>query len=146
MPKLTRRSLFSLLAASRLGFSQGVASRVARPTPRGKPSGIPFGSRFVDVAKQAGLLEPTTYGSAAAKQYLLETIGCGVAFFDFDNDGWLDIFLLNGTTLEGSSATNRLYKNNRDGTFTDVTLKAGLRRTGWASAVCVGDQSSRMPS
>lgn len=115
---------------------------MARPTPRGKPSGIPFGSRFVDIAKQAGLLEPTTYGSAAAKQYLLETIGCGVAFFDFDNDGWLDIFLLNGTTLEGSSATNRLYKNNRDGTFTDVTVKAGLRRTGWASGVCVGDYNN----
>jgi hypothetical protein len=79
-------------------------------------------------------------GGASSKSYILETVGCGAAFLDYDNDGWLDIFLLSGTTIEGSpGATNRLYKNNRDGTFTDVTEKAGLRRTGWASAVTVGD-------
>src|SRR6185437_5084950 len=65
----------------------------------------------------------------------------GVAFFDYDNDGWLDIFVLNGSRLEGSpaGASNRLYKNNRDGTFTDVTAKSGLGRAGWACAVTVGD-------
>jgi hypothetical protein len=64
-----------------------------------------------------------------------------VAFLDFDNDGWLDIFVLNGTRLDGApeGATNRLYRNNRDGTFTDVTAKAGLERAGWASGVTVGD-------
>src|SRR2546430_4017214 len=53
----------------------------------------------------------------------LETVGCGAAFIDYDNDGWIDIFILSGTRIEGtpSGATNRLYKNNRDGTFTDVT-------------------------
>ena len=68
-------------------------------------------------------------------------VGCGVAFFDYDNDGWLDLLVLNGTRLEGAppGTTNRLYKNNRDGTFTDVTEKAGLTRAGWASAVTVGD-------
>ncbi len=142
MHKTTRRSLFSLLAAASGAMGQGVVTRVARPLPRGKASGLPFNARFVDVAKQAGLLEPSTYGGRAAKQYLLETIGCGVAFIDYDNDGWLDIFLLNGTTLEGSTATNRLYKNNRDGTFSDVTDAAGLRRTGWASAVCAGDYNN----
>ena len=68
-------------------------------------------------------------------------MGCGVAFLDYDNDGWLDIFVLCGTRIDGPVpvATNRLYKNYRDGTFTDVTEKAGLVRTGWASAVTVAD-------
>jgi len=75
------------------------------------------------------------------KSYIIEVVGCGVAFIDYDNDGWMDLFVLSGTRLEGPplGATNRLYKNNRDGTFTDVTVKAGLVRTGWASAVTVGD-------
>ncbi len=142
MPKTSRRTLFSLLAAASLASPQGVVSRVAPRQQRGKASGLPFNAKFTDIAKQAGLLEPTTYGGATAKQYLLETIGCGCAFFDYDHDGWLDILLLNGTTLEGSTASNRLYKNNRDGTFTDVTAKAGLERTGWASGVCVGDYNN----
>ena len=68
-------------------------------------------------------------------------MACGCAFIDFDNDGWLDIFLLNGTRLEGApeGTSNKLYKNNRDGTFSDITAKAGLTRTGWASGVTVGD-------
>ncbi len=74
---------------------------------------------------------------------MLETTGCGVAFYDYDNDGWLDIFLVNGTRLEGFPAgqepTNRLYKNNRDATFTDVTTQAGLVHSGWGQAVCVGE-------
>jgi hypothetical protein len=121
-----------------------VATRSVAPTPRGKPSGRPFPSRFTDIAGQAGLHQRTVYGGAATKTYLLETIGCGVAFIDYDNDGWLDIFVLNGTRLEGAppGATNRLYKNNRDGTFTDVTDKAGLRRTGWACGVCMGDYNN----
>jgi hypothetical protein len=76
-----------------------------------------------------------------SKSYIIEVVGCGVAFLDYDNDGWLDLLVLNGTRLEGAppGTTNRLYRNNRDGTFTDVTEKAGLTRTGWASAVTVGD-------
>jgi enediyne biosynthesis protein E4 len=122
-------------------WGQGVASRGVKPTPRGKPSGIPFHSRFTDVAKEAGLTAPVIYGGVNRKQYIIETIGCGVAFIDYDNDGWLDIFVLSGSRLQGSppGATNRLFKNNRDGTFSDVTEKAGLKRTGWASAVAVGD-------
>ena len=74
----------------------------------------------------------------------LEANGCGCAFIDYDNDGWMDIFLLSGTRLEGDppEATNRLYKNNRDGTFTDVTEKAGLKAAGWANGVCVGDYNN----
>jgi hypothetical protein len=98
---------------------------------------------FTDVASQAGLSAPIVYGGVERKKYIIETNGCGVAFLDYDNDGWMDVLLLSGTRLEGfpsgKEPTNRLYHNNRDGTFTDVTAKSGLARTGWASAVCVGD-------
>ncbi|MFN3325069.1 MAG: CRTAC1 family protein [Bryobacteraceae bacterium] len=142
---LTRRGWLSLLAypASKL-FGQGIASRGVKPLPRGKPSGLPFHAKFTDVARQAGLTAPVIYGGVERKEYILESVGCGVALLDYDNDGWLDIFLLSGTRLDGApeSATNRLYRNNRDGTFTDVTDEAGLRRTGWASAITVGDYNN----
>jgi enediyne biosynthesis protein E4 len=140
---MTRRDVLALLAWSSAGpvFGQGISSRGVRPQPRGKPSGRPFQARFTDVAKQAGLTEPTIYGPADKKNYIIEVVGCGVACLDFDNDGWLDLLVLSGTRLEGTppGTTNRLYQNNRDGTFTDVTAKAGLTRSGWASAVTVGD-------
>ncbi len=140
---MTRRELLGLLAlsAARPAFGQGISSRGVKPQPRGKPSGRPFQARLTDVARQAGLVEPIIYGGADSKSYIIEVVGCGVAFLDYDNDGWLDIFILSGTRLDGapSAATNHLYKNNRDGTFTDVTAKAGLTRSGWASAVTVGD-------
>ncbi|MEJ7609436.1 MAG: VCBS repeat-containing protein, partial [Bryobacteraceae bacterium] len=125
-------------------FGQGVASRSATPQPRGKPSGIPFRSRLTDIAPQAGLRSPVIYGGVERKNYILETVGCGCAFIDYDNDGWMDLLVLSGTRIEGAvpGATNRLYKNNRDGTFTDVTQKAGLVREGWASGVTVGDYNN----
>src|SRR5579875_2611811 len=88
----------------------------------------PLGVEFVNVARQAGLNAKTTFGAENSNKYLLETTGCGVAFFDYDNDGWLDIFFVNGTRFEaqyvkGAEPISRLYKNNRDGTFTDVTMK-----------------------
>jgi len=131
-----------LLGARQLPLgAQGVASRGVRPLPKGKPSGLPFHARFTDIAKEAGLTAPIIYGGVEKKDYIVETVGCGCAFIDYDNDGWLDIFLLSGKRMDGGDegATNRLYKNNRDGTFTDVTAKSGLHRSGWASAVCVGD-------
>jgi enediyne biosynthesis protein E4 len=139
---MNRRQLLSLLAAP--AFGQGVASRSVRAAARGKPSGLPFHASFTDIAAQAGLTAPVIYGGIDKKDYIVETVGCGVAFFDYDNDGWLDIFVLSGTRLAGApqGATNRLYKNNRDGTFTDVTASAGLTRTGWASAVTVGDYNN----
>ncbi len=98
----------------------------------------------MDVAQAAGLREPVIYGGVESKKYILEATGCGCAFIDYDNDGWMDIFLLSGTQLTGDppGATNRLYKNNRDGTFTDVTEKAGLRAVGWASGVSIGDYNN----
>ena len=123
-------------------FAQGIASRNVKPVPRGKPSGLPFDAKFTDIARQAGLTAPTIYGGVDRIDYLLETSSGGVAFVDYDNDGWADIFIVSGsrfTKPEPPDATNRLYHNNHDGTFADVTEKAGLRRTGWASGVSVGD-------
>ena len=132
--RFARPSAFGMLP-------QGVSTRGVKPQPRGKPSGLPFVARFTDVAKEAGLTQPVVYGGIETKNYIIEVVGCGVAFLDYDNDGWLDLFVLSGSRLEGSppGTTNRLYKNNRNGTFTDVTEKAGLKRDGWASAVTVGD-------
>jgi hypothetical protein len=103
----------------------------------------PF-SRFTDVAAAAGLVHPSIYGDIDRATYLMENVGGGCAFFDYDNDGWMDIFVLSGRRLDGvpPGATNRLYKNNRDGTFTDVTEKAGLASAGWAIGVCVGDYNN----
>jgi len=99
---------------------------------------------FTDVAARAGLLGAVNVsGRPANKQLLLEEMGCGVAFFDYDNDGWLDIFLVNGSSFDLAaqkrSPTNHLFHNNRDGTFSDVTQKAGLARSGWGQACCIGD-------
>lgn len=106
--------------------------------------GLALDVQFVNVAREAGLRAKTIYGSEARNKYLIETTGCGAAFFDYDHDGWLDIFLVNGTRFEakwppGQAPVSRLYKNNRDGTFTDVTLAAGVARTGWGAGCCVGD-------
>jgi len=112
-------------------------------TPTQSAERAPFGVNFVNVAKESGLKAVTIFGGVHKNRYLLETTGCGVAFYDYDNDGWLDIFLVNGTRLEGfppgQAPTNRLFKNNRDGTFTDVTAKAGLAHSGWGQGVCIGD-------
>src|SRR5215831_7467178 len=99
---------------------------------------------FVDVAKEAGLTAPNIWGGVKSKKYLVEVKGSGLAFFDFDNDGWLDIYLTNGVRLgetytPQNAPTSHLFKNNRDGTFTDVTAHSGLGRTGWGTGVCVGD-------
>ncbi len=133
----SRRDLLAL-------FFQGVASRGVKPQPKGKPSGLPFKSRFTDVAAAAGLTAPVIYGGVDRKDYLLETTGSGVAFLDYDNDGWLDLFIPSGARFGTNppEAINRLYKNNRDGTFTDVTMKAGLARQGWACGVAVADYNN----
>ena len=94
--------------------------------------------------ERPGLNAKTIFGAELKNRYLLETTGCGVAFVDYDDDGWLDIFLVNGARFEttfprGQEPISRLYKNNRDGTFTDVTVKAGLGRFGWGQGVCAGD-------
>lgn len=146
---ITRRSFFLLSTCAAAGRllaqdQQGIATRDIKAQAKPAPSGRPFDARFTDVAHEAGLRSPVIYGGLTSKKYILEANGCGCAFIDYDNDGWMDIFLLSGTRLEGNppEATNRLYKNNRDGTFTDVTEKAGLKLAGWANGVCIGDYNN----
>ena len=104
----------------------------------------PDETRFTDIALEAGLGSAVNvFGSTTEKNYLLEEMGSGVAFFDYDHDGWLDIFLVNGSSLDGfppgQEPTCYLFHNNRDGTFTDVTRDAGLTHSGWGQGCCVGD-------
>jgi enediyne biosynthesis protein E4 len=98
---------------------------------------------FTETAKAAGLSQFTVYGGTRTNRYLLETTGCGVAVLDIDGDGWLDVFLVNGTTLEGFPAAKapmcHLYRNRRDGTFEDVTARAGVGQTGWGQGACAAD-------
>ncbi len=116
----------------------------------GAAAGIPASGEvhvtYVDVAKEAGLTAVNVWGGTEHKKYIVEAKGSGLAFFDYDQDGWLDIYLTNGLRLDDEWAagedrhpTCHLYKNNRDGTFTDVTEKSGLARTGWQTGICVGD-------
>lgn len=145
---MTRRSAVGLLSAAAAaplwGQTQGMASRSVKPARRNKPSGLPFPSRLIDIGQAAGLRAATIGGHPDRCDYITEAIGCGVAFLDFDNDGWLDIFVLSGSRFGDPppDATNRLYRNNRDGTFKDVTREAGLFRTGYAYGVTVGDYNN----
>ena len=143
---LTRRAAMRLLIGAGLISGTGdLLAQIASPQPltQVQPKSGAAVANFGDVAHAAGLTETTVIGGEQSKKFILESTGGGVALFDYDNDGWLDIFLVNGTTLEDNGdarrSTNHLYKNNRDGTFTDVTAKAGLTRHGWGQGVCVGD-------
>ena len=148
LKRMTRRQVLSLAggalgAMSPLARAQfgGMASRGVKPVPRGKPSGRPFHARLVNVAHEAGLHSPVIYGGIDHTDYVLESMGCGAAFLDYDNDGWLDIVMLTGRRWESTprEATIRLYRNNRDGTFSDVTEKSGLGLSVWAAGITVGD-------
>ncbi len=119
------------------------ASWPGAPASASPPRQSPYRAHFVDIANQAGLRDIVHYGGVESVRYIVEANGCGVAFYDYDQDGWLDILVLNGSRIEGFSKgeepTNRLYRNNRNGTFTDVTREAGLVHSGWAQGLCIGD-------
>src|SRR5919109_969419 len=114
----------------------------AAPANTQPPTPIPA-INFEDIARKAGLTAVNVYGDDTHKDYIIETTGNGVVIFDYDNDGWPDIFLANGSTVagfpKGQEPTNHLYRNNHNGTFTDVTTKAGLIHSGWGQSVCIGD-------
>src|SRR6202050_108956 len=135
-----------LAMAQNPGPTERTYNAKAMPAAKGPKSpieGTPLGVSFVDVVKESGLAVKTIYGGEGKNKYLLETTGCGLAFYDYDQDGWLDVFLVNGWRREGfppgAQPSCHLVRNNRDGTFTDVTAKAGVGRSGWGQACCVGD-------
>jgi hypothetical protein len=141
---MTRRDAIALLALgspARAQQGRGMASRGVKAIPRGAPSGLPFHAKFTNVARAAGLHAPVIYGGTTHADYAIEAMGCGAAFLDYDNDGWLDIVLLTGRRFQNTpdGAIIRLYRNNRDGTFSDVTAKSGLGRSVWAAGITVGD-------
>ncbi|MDQ6706648.1 MAG: CRTAC1 family protein [Acidobacteriota bacterium] len=145
MVDLTRRNILNLFGwPAAHSFAQGMASRGVKAVPRGKPSGIPFHARFTDIGRQAGLVAIVVSGHKDRADYIIDSMSCGAAFLDYDNDGWLDILVLSGSRVEDPppTASDRLYKNNRNGTFTDVTEKAGLFRTGYGYGVTVADYNN----
>ena len=102
---ISRREVLALMVGSTTSaFAQGISTRSVKPQPRGKPSGRPFLARFTDIARPAGLTAPVIYGGIDSKNYIIEVVGCGVAFIDYDNDGWQDLLVLNGTRIEGAPA------------------------------------------
>jgi len=151
----SRRAFLKSLSRSALVLSLESVLALARPlqpnqTLAAQKDSNPYpappkeiGVSFTNVARESGLNAKTIFGGEHKNKYLLETTGCGVAFYDYDNDDWLDIFLVNGWRLEGfpkgQEPISHLFKNNRDGTFTDVTSKSGLIHYGWGQGVCVGD-------
>jgi enediyne biosynthesis protein E4 len=133
---------FLLLAAIGL-ISAAPSPRKPAPSQRTQTSSPPNSrSWFEDVTRQAGIDFHLTCGSAE-KRYIMETMCGGIAVFDYDNDGWMDIYFVNGSTLEdlrtGKCHPGKLYRNNHDGTFTDVSGKSGLDHCGWGFGVAVGD-------
>lgn len=135
--------LFKVFLSMRLWFAAILSCLLLIPHAGLVAAQAPRLADFEDIASKAGLTMHVVFGGVDTKQYIIETTGTGVAIFDYDNDGWPDIFIVNGTTLEGFPAgkapTNHLYRNNHDGTFSDVTVKAGLVATGWGQGVCAGD-------
>ena len=151
----SRRSFLKSLSRSALVLPLESVLALARPLQANQSAALQndansyppppkeIGVSFINVARESGLNAKTIYGGEQKNKYLLETTGCGVAFYDYDNDDWLDIFLVNGWRLEGfpkgQEPISHLFKNNRDGTFTDVTAKSGIFHSGWGQGVCVGD-------
>ncbi len=135
--------VFAFLGAALYVYAQGVATRNATPASRSTASGKPFLARFTDIAAEAGLSMRFASGNETSKKYIIEANGTGVAFVDYDNDGKLDLFMVNGSSLEGydngKAPTNHLYRNTGARGFEDVTKKSGLARSGWGSGVCAGD-------
>ena len=117
-------------------LAAGASLAAALPLVAGPPT-------FVDVAAEAGLTDVFHCGRDDRKDYLLEALGGGVALLDYDRDGFVDAFFVSATRMEafpdGRLPSSQLYRNNGDGSFSNVTERAGLRTAGWGQGACVGD-------
>ncbi len=138
---MKRFSLIALVLCASWAFCVSGFERASSPPVKPSPTGSL--DQFVEVAQKAGIRFALTSGGPE-KRYIIEAKGGGgVAWIDFNNDGFPDLFFVNGSTFEhwkrGDSPRSRLYRNNRDGTFTDATAGSGLDHTGWGMGVCVGD-------
>jgi hypothetical protein len=139
-----------LRAASWLALLVAAVPCAAQETGKTVPSTAIVPGKFVDVTQRSGV-DFVAVASHTPSKYLLETMGSGVAVFDFDNDGLLDLFFVNGAPLSnptlpgtipqkaGPADWNRLYHQKKDGTFEDVTERAGLKGVGYGMGVAVGD-------
>jgi hypothetical protein len=135
-----------LITAALCIVSSAAGQKQIHRSPEKKSSAkqvVPAGTAaFADVTRAAGLDFHLTCGSLE-KRYIMESMCGGIAVFDYDNDGWMDIFLVNGSTLgdmrAGKCHPSKLYRNNHDGTFTDVTAKTGIGHCGWGFGAAVGD-------
>ena len=140
-----QRLRFVLFLATVSALTSWLSSQTTQPTKTATAKVKPGKVHFEDIASQAGLGALNVYGGDTHKEFIIETTGNGAIIFDYDNDGWPDIFLPNGSTVEGFAGdkdqppAGHLYHNNHDGTFTDVTSRAGLARPGWGQGGCVGD-------
>jgi hypothetical protein len=132
-----------LVIFSALTLLSGSVPSALIDTPHHAQAGQPFPVSFVDIHHEAGLQAPLTSGSEISKRYIIEANGTGVAWVDYDNDGWLDAFLVNGSRFERvpdrQAPTSRLYHNEKNGRFVDASRQAGVARSGWGSGVCAGD-------
>jgi hypothetical protein len=122
--------------------TQPPTSNTQPPTSNTQPP-TSAGFTFTNIAREAGIDMQIVFGGRDKNTYLVETTGTGVAMLDYDGDGWMDLFFVNGSTLEGfppdAAPTNRLYRNKGNRTFEDVTAKTGLAASGWGQGVCAGD-------
>jgi hypothetical protein len=120
--------------------STGPADPLATPAEAEPTPGLPW---FVDVTSGSGI-DFVHFDSSTPAQYIHETMGSGLGWIDYDNDGWLDLFCVQdgparSTVEAGPLPTSKLYHNNGDGTFTDVTAQVGLARPGYGMGCAVGD-------
>ncbi len=134
---MTRAACVLAAAAVLSGAADIAVTARQKHAPEQRPA-----IRFTDATRQAGI-EFRHINGASADKYLVETIGSGGLFFDYDSDGWIDIFLVDGGSIADAAAANqarhRLFRNRGNGTFQDVTAPSGIHHREYGMGACAGD-------